>query len=120
MDQLEYEQKKQEVISSIKCKMVHENEMFIASDMTLWPCCFLFDSTVKNKDGINDKLAENGADWNNLRKHSVEEILNHNWFKKELSESWDPEHPKHLSRCIRTCAYNKAYQNEIFYKVQDK
>ena len=32
-------------------------------------------------------------------------------YEKVLEESWNPEHNKHLNRCIRTCAYNKAYHN---------
>ena len=111
-----YEEQKTEIISSIKCKMVHENEIFIASNMTLWPCCFLWDSAFKNKENINDKLAYFEEGWNDLRKHSIEEIMSHPWFEQMLVDSWDPDHPLHFNRCIRTCAYNKAYQNEIKIK----
>ena len=111
-----YEVKKQQVISSIKCKMVHEDEIFIASNMTLWPCCFLWDSAFKNKENINEKLGIFDDGWNDLRKHSIEEIMSHPWFEKILVDSWDPDHPLHFDRCIRTCAYNKAYHNEIKIK----
>jgi hypothetical protein len=112
----EYDAKKQEIISSIKCKMVHEDEIFIASNMTLWPCCFLWDSAFKNKENINDKLGIFEEGWNDLRKHSIDEIMAHPWFTKILGDSWDPDHPLHFARCVRTCAYNKAYQNEFNYK----
>jgi MoaA/NifB/PqqE/SkfB family radical SAM enzyme len=111
-----YEVQKQQVIDSIKCKMVHEDEIFIASNMTLWPCCFLWDSAFKNKENINEKLGIFDEGWNDLRKHSIEEIMSHPWFEKILVDSWDPDHPLHFDRCIRTCAYNKAYQNEIKIK----
>lgn len=111
-----YELQKQQVIDSIKCKMVHEDEIFIASNMTLWPCCFLWDSAFKNKENINEKLGIFDEGWNDLRKHSIEEIMSHPWFEKILVDSWDPDHPLHFDRCIRTCAYNKAYQNEIKIK----
>jgi molybdenum cofactor biosynthesis enzyme MoaA len=112
----DYDKKKQEVIDSIKCKMIHEDEIFIASNMTLWPCCFLWDNAFKNKENINEKLGIFEEGWNDLRKHSIDEIMAHPWFSKILGDSWDPDHPLHFSRCIRTCAYNKAYQNEFNYK----
>jgi hypothetical protein len=69
----------------------------------------------KNKENIKEKLSEYGNDWNSLKTHSIDEILSHTWFDKLLEESWNPGHEKHLVRCIRTCAYNQAYQNEINY-----
>lgn len=101
------------VVSSISCKLVHEGEIFIASNLTLWPCCFLWDSYFKNTGNIREKLAEYPEGWNSLKDQSIEKILSHNWFESEIAESWNPYHPKHLSRCILTCAANKAYHNEI-------
>ena len=54
-----------------------------------------------------------GDGWNSLRDKSINEVMQHPWFDKILTDSWDPNHSKHLPRCIRTCAYNKAYHNEI-------
>jgi MoaA/NifB/PqqE/SkfB family radical SAM enzyme len=111
-----YEQKKQEIVSSIKCKLYHERELFIASNMTVWPCCFLWDNMFRRKEQIVDKLGIFDEEWNSLKKHSIDEILEHPWFDHLLRASWDPDHPLHFNRCIRTCAYNKAYQNEFNYK----
>ncbi len=108
--------KKQEILNSIVCKLIHEGEIFIAANQTVWPCCFLWDSYFKNKENIKEKLSEYGSDWNSLKNHSIEEILQNKWFKEVLELSWDPAHNKHLDRCIRTCAYKKAYQNEIKFK----
>lgn len=110
------QEKKLEMIKSITCKMVHEAEIFIAADQTVWPCCFLHDSAVKNQDAINDKLAQFGDNWNSLKHHTLEEILSHVWFRQLIRLSWDPEHEMHLKRCVRSCASNKAYQNEINYE----
>jgi len=104
----------EEVINTIKCKLIHEGEIFIASNQTLWPCCFLWDSMFKNKENIRERL-NYGNDWNNLKNHTIDEILSHPWFDKLLVESWNPDHDKHFVRCIRTCAYHQAYQNEIKY-----
>jgi MoaA/NifB/PqqE/SkfB family radical SAM enzyme len=103
------------VLQTIKCKLIHQGEIFIASNQTMWPCCFLWDSMFKNKENIVEKLSEYNDGWNSLRTHSIDDILSHPWFDKILEESWNPTHNKHFVRCIRTCAYNQAYQNEINY-----
>ena len=50
---------------------------------------------------------------NSLKTNSINDVLGHPWFAKTLLDSWWPGHDKHLNRCIRTCAYNHAYHNEI-------
>jgi MoaA/NifB/PqqE/SkfB family radical SAM enzyme len=108
--------KTQEILNSIVCKHIHEGEIFIASNQTLWPCCFLWDSAFKNSEKIIEKLEIFEPNWNSLRHWSIEGILQHPWYKELLAASWQPDHPLHFSRCIRTCAKNKAYHNEINYK----
>jgi len=106
---------KKAIIDSIVCKYVHEGEIFIASDLTMWPCCFLWDSAFKNREGIVEKLQVFEPNWNSLRHHSVEKIQKHPWYEELLEASWDPDHVLHFNRCIKTCAAYKAYHNEINY-----
>lgn len=106
---------KDEILKSIICKFVHEGEIFIASDLTVWPCCFLWDSAFKNKENILEKLSKFSEGWNSLLVHSLDEIINHPWYKSLLIESWNPENDLHLTRCVKTCAKNKAYHNEFNY-----
>lgn len=110
------DEQKQHIISTIECKLIHEGEIFIASDLSVWPCCFLWDSYFKDLDDIRDRLSEYGEGWNNLRDHDINDILGHEWFEVVLPQSWDPGHEKHFHRCIRTCSMNKAYQNIIKIK----
>lgn len=111
------ESKIKEITDSIVCKYIHEGEIFIASDLTMWPCCFLWDSAFKNKEGILDKLEQFDPNWNSLKHHSIQEVQQHPWYSKLLAASWHPYHNMHLPRCIKTCAKNKAYHNEINYAV---
>ena len=101
------------ITKTIQCKMIHEGEIFISAEQLLWPCCFLSDWYGKGKEQIREKLTEYGDGWNSLKDKNINEILSHPWFEKILADSWDPDHPKHLPRCIRTCAYHKAYHNEL-------
>jgi len=111
------EEKIKAITDSIVCKYVHESEIFIASDLTMWPCCFLWDSAFKNKENILEKLGQFDPEWNSLKKHSIQEVMDHPWYEKLLEASWNPYHNLHLARCIKTCAKNKAYHNEINYIV---
>ncbi len=104
-----------EIVSSISCKFYHDREIFVSANSSLWPCCFLWDSAFKNKDGIMDKYSSFTPGWNDLNQHSIETILNTDYYQTTLSDSFDPRHNKHISRCIRTCAKNRAYHNEIKY-----
>ena len=107
------QQKTQELIKTITCKYIHQNEIFISSTLELWPCCFLFDSTKWNKHGINEKYADFGVGWNSLVDKSINEVLTNPYFNSILIESWNPVHGKHLPRCLYTCGKNAAYHNEI-------
>jgi hypothetical protein len=109
------QEEKDLILNSVTCKYIHEQEIFISYDLRVWPCCFLWDSYFKNKEQIVEKLNEFGINWNCLKTNSLEDILNHKWYKELLALSWDPNNKLHLSRCIRTCALNKAYHNEIKY-----
>ncbi len=110
------ENKKVEILDSIVCKMIHEGEIFIASNQTLWPCCFLWDSMVQDDYKIREKLSEFGVEWNNLKAKSLDDVLEHPYYNEILELSWDPRHKQHLNRCIKTCSNKKAFQNEIKFK----
>lgn len=106
-----------EVLKTVVCKYIHEGEIFIASDQTMWPCCFLWDSAFKNRENIINRLNHFDPGWNSLKENSIEDIQRHEWFTELLEASWEPTHPLHFTRCIRTCAKNKAYHNEINYEA---
>jgi MoaA/NifB/PqqE/SkfB family radical SAM enzyme len=101
------------IINTISCKYVHEGEMFINAQQQMWPCCFLWDSAFKDIDNMSEKLSDYPDSWNSLKTQSIEEVMQQPYYMNVLEESWNPKHNKHIERCIRTCAYNKAYQNEI-------
>jgi MoaA/NifB/PqqE/SkfB family radical SAM enzyme len=87
-----------EASKTVSCKMVDINELFIAADMKLWPCCFL--NAVADEDMNNDHL---GPDFNNLKVRSIIDIVNDEFFQK-LSDRWDPEKPHLIKTCLKTCA----------------
>jgi len=102
-----------ELIDSVVCKYVHDDEIFITYDLKLFPCCFLWDSYFRNYDSIQEKLTFDDPSWNDLNVKTIDEVIQHEYYQTVLEESWKPTHGRHLKRCLLTCANNKMYQNEF-------
>lgn len=107
------EQTRNRIINSIVCKFIHEGEIFIASDLTMWPCCFLWQLAHTRRDQYLRLTSNFQPGWNSLVNNSIDVVLAHEWFSTLLQASWQPSHKMHIEKCIRTCGNNKAYQNEI-------
>lgn len=102
-------------VQTIKCKFVHSKEVYIASNQTLWPCCFLWTHSIKYPEEFYSKIKYE-ENWNNLKFKSMDEILSNDWFNSDLEKSWDPKHPKHFALCIKTCGFNQIGMNEINFE----
>ena len=95
------------VATTVKCKHLNSPEAYIGADLTLWPCCFLYDQNTKSKvipDGIDE-------DFNDLRKHTIDDILSTEFYST-LTERWNGSHPDHLFRCLKSCGNNAIYLNK--------
>ena len=94
------------------CKHFDHPECYIGSDFTLWPCCFLYDTKVKNEFHYQNKNTLIGdPNWNSLHHHTIEEILATEQFQT-IKQRWNPDNPKQLlERCIRTCGNKGEYLN---------
>lgn len=86
--------------------------LFLDMEARVWPCCWLgspiyhVDPEDKQKQQIESLRSRYGHGFNDLRRHSLLEILEHPWFAAELSQSWGNSvhdaNPK-LRTCGRTC-----------------
>ena len=91
----------------------HWKRIYISGLTKLWPCCHLSSSELEWKksifvDDFKKKISDRyGDSFNSLKNSSIQEILEHPWFKTELQESWsnqlDSENNPRLFRCGRTC-----------------
>jgi MoaA/NifB/PqqE/SkfB family radical SAM enzyme len=104
----------------INCNNKNKGMYFVNYDSRLWPCCFIsngFLSPSKEKvDFLYDRLYKiYGEDFNDLTKKSVEEILESDFYKNDLVESWSNpvglEKCAKITRCAETC--NIKTQKEI-------
>ena len=44
-----------------------------------------------------------GNDFNDLNKNKMSDILNSDWYKFSLEQSWDKSHDLHQPRCYLSC-----------------
>jgi len=95
---------------NIDCKYTHWKQLFISSKKQLWPCCFLHDELFNGTKGspLEPIFKEYGNDWNDLTKHSINDILEHIWYRETLVDSWKKSHNMHQPRCYKSCGDNGA------------
>lgn len=97
----------------ISCNNKNKNKYYISWDSRLWPCCFIPNGFLHKNRARTDFLQKRifdvyGEDFNLLTKHSVDEILENDFFMSNLVESWN--NPVGLgpcgkiTRCAETCS----------------
>ena len=59
----------------MKCRYIHDNEIFMASNKTLWPCCFFWDSAVANKNNFLNTFIDYNSNWNNLENNNKMKVI---------------------------------------------
>lgn len=96
----------------IRCHTQGENMIFVAHTGEVWPCCFLHNGNYRSA-GLMPEYRRRFLDhyeegWNNLYKHDIKTIMQHEFFQNDLVKSW--ENKKHgtgkfdrISRCTETC-----------------
>ena len=106
--------------NNIVCRWMEEDKFLVNPDKQVWPCCYLANQgykwrvTGKYNDpdilhrGVDDitnpvmqEYYKNEKELN-LMNNSLEDILNHDWFKKTLPESWDTDNPHRF--CMVMCS----------------
>jgi sulfatase maturation enzyme AslB (radical SAM superfamily) len=96
-------------VKPISCQAEERKEIYIDSYAQVWPCCWLGNlglsrlSIAEREHFHRTTLANYEVGFNSLLKYSLDEILDHQWFNKDLKESWsntplDAENP-----CSPTC-----------------
>ena len=95
------------IASTVKCKHLNSPEAYIGADLTLWPCCFLYDENTKSKDVIPENIDRS---FNSLKKYKIDDILSTEFYST-LIQRWKGSNPNYLFRCIKSCGHNAVYLN---------
>ncbi len=107
--------------TTIDCEVRKRSELFIDFQARVWPCTwvaapihFVGDDNIQ-KVQIHKVLDYYGWEFNSLRHHSLDEVLNHEWFKNELVESWERTQDDipigKLMTCGRTCGTDYEFSS---------
>lgn len=93
----------------IACNNQEKGMYFVSFDSKLWPCCFIPNGFLQQQprkvEYLHKRLYETyGKDFNDLTKKSIKEIVNNDFYKNDLVESWN--NPVALGKCgkITRCA----------------
>jgi len=98
--------------TSINCKFRNQKSIFIDFEARLWPCTWTASGMYHygvntQKEQLRQLLDHYGYNFNSVRHHSLEQILNHEWLNSKLVESWelkiDSKPVPKLMCCGRTC-----------------
>ena len=102
--------------NNIKCfyHTKKERNFYITEDLKVLPCCFYAShrlnmdvmGNLKDFDSKFHMETENDPDWNDISKHTLEEIENHTIYKHHLfEEGWNSDNPSKV--CITNCTVKK-------------
>lgn len=87
----------------IKCKWKKDKRLFVSSYNHLLPCCH-FNMPYYNKL-LNNKYEQ----FNNLNNRTIEEIINDNFYKSDLEQSWLTNNKYEC--CAKTCNVKTGTQD---------
>ncbi len=96
---------------NISCSFKNANKMFLSFNGKLWPCSYISEYYPMNQSVI-DIVNEHGEDFNDISKNSIEQILNHKYFKYILEHSWKTG-DKISRECWKKCSVNHGNITEI-------
>lgn len=105
----------------IDCVMLHKKEIFIDWNKKLWPCCWFatansFGRMIESNKIFAQFEKDFGIDWNDLNKHSLNEVLQHPYYTKILEKSWKIDHEYHTPICFENCGNSGIRQRYKFTK----
>jgi MoaA/NifB/PqqE/SkfB family radical SAM enzyme len=97
----------------VECVFKNTGQLCIDHQLNLWPCTPMATTPYLEMDDdhilkkqISDLYIKYGEGFNSLRDKTIDEVLQHPWFKNDLEESWcntiSDENSK-LILCAKTC-----------------
>jgi len=111
----------------IHCKQQHM--YFVDYKGCVWPCCFIgnrnYNGLHKEVHEIQDQRFEiYGENWNNLNYYTLDEIIESEFYKNDLVDSWKSKchgtGPKdRIMRCTQTCSVSELKKRPLLGLVAE-
>lgn len=90
----------------ISCQTQVRREIFISFEAELWPCCWvshtkyvIYNETYRPQ--ILKLIEKYGKGFNDLRKKTIQEVIEGPWYREDLVDSWSS--PNRLDVCAQEC-----------------
>lgn len=96
----------------VRCKTQASGSLYIDFQGSVWPCCWLGNRKFRPLENpavlnFHDNFKHYEPGFNNLKHHSLDEILSHPFFANHLQKSWssqlDGAFPSKIRVCAETC-----------------
>ena len=106
----------------INCKYQTDKTIYIDFMSKMWPCCwtgapeYFHGENNIQAEQLEKLLSNYDTDFNSLRKHTIEEVLDHKWFNNDLNESWSntmEDNNAKLHTCGRTCGTDYEFSSSL-------
>jgi MoaA/NifB/PqqE/SkfB family radical SAM enzyme len=115
----------------ITCKFKKDGTLFIDFASSVWPCTWLaFPAYSHNTENVQERqmqelLGKFDRNFNSLQHHSLNDILQHPWFKELLQKSWSAKSEQRLMTCAKTCGASFDHSastpsNRNFFHLKEK
>ena len=100
-------------LSTITCDFKESRNMYIDSEMNLWPCNYIAGTRHEDPTHMNKLIKEYGEGWNNLFEHDFRDVFKHDYFQNVIRETWkDTSHKLCTNECQSMCGggiYRQAW-----------
>ncbi len=95
----------------ITCYSLEKTNLYLDAHGSVWPCSWIASMPFRPEDGLrgvieNRVLEKYEKSFNSLRRNSLHQILNHQWFARDLAESWN--NSSLIAMCLKRCGKCKA------------
>ncbi len=109
LDQWNTQQVDQKKFNSIECRSLTRKNLYLDAHGKVWPCCWVGGLPYRPENHLRQwmhkkLLSRYSDDFNSLESYSLSEILDHEWMKTSLPESWKNKNSTEKNPLIATCA----------------
>jgi len=108
--------------TTISCKSQELKSIYIDFTARMWPCCwtgapmyFTGDNNIQANQ-LQKLLGNYETNFNSLRHHTIQEVLEHSWLSQQLEQSWQnkmQDNNAKLHTCGRTCGSDYEFSSKI-------
>jgi MoaA/NifB/PqqE/SkfB family radical SAM enzyme len=96
-------------VKTISCKHFYEPEIYIAADMTLWPCCYIHSELISPRKQVI--INSTDIKKHDLTNNTIDQVLQSDYFKT-IKQRWYADNENYHQRCLKQCSLNEAYANK--------